>query len=53
MSEISTLLDFLEPDLASSRFGAFELKGPGEIQQASRSDGNYSAAKLASRLWLA
>ena len=34
MSEISTLLDFVESDSTSSRFGAFELKGLGEIQRA-------------------
>lgn len=34
MSEISTLLDFVESDSASGRFGAFELKGLGEIQRA-------------------
>lgn len=34
MSEISTLLDFVESDSISSRFGAFELKGLGDIQRA-------------------
>ena len=34
MSEISTLLDFVESDSTSGRFGAFELKGLGEIQRA-------------------
>ena len=33
MSEISTLLDFVELDSTSGRFGAFELKGLGEIQR--------------------
>ena len=33
-SEISTLLDFVESDSTSGRFGAFELKGLGEIQRA-------------------
>lgn len=34
LSEVSTLLDFIESDSTSGRFGAFELKGLGEIQQA-------------------
>ena len=34
MSEMSTLLDFVESDSISSKFGAFELKGLGEIQRA-------------------
>ena len=34
MSEISALLDFVESDSTSGRFGAFELKGLGEIQRA-------------------
>ena len=34
MSEISTLLDFVESDSTSARFGAFELKGLGEIKRA-------------------
>ena len=38
MSEISTLLDFVESDSTSGRFGAFELKGLGEIQRAFGSD---------------
>ncbi|KAF9653968.1 hypothetical protein BDM02DRAFT_3107153 [Thelephora ganbajun] len=34
MSEISTLLDFVDSDSTSGKFGAFELKGLGEIQRA-------------------
>lgn len=34
MSEMSTLLDFVESDSTSGKFGAFELKGLGEIQRA-------------------
>lgn len=34
MSEMSTLLDFVESGPTSGKFGAFELKGLGEIQQA-------------------
>lgn len=34
MSEMSTLLDFVDSDSTSGRFGAFELKGLGEIQRA-------------------
>jgi hypothetical protein len=34
MSEISTLLDFVESDSTSGKFGAFELRGLAEIQRA-------------------
>ncbi|KAF9793205.1 hypothetical protein BJ322DRAFT_1033345 [Thelephora terrestris] len=34
MSEISTLLDFVESDSTSGKFGAFELRGLTEIQRA-------------------
>lgn len=34
MSEMSTLLDFVESGPTSDKFGAFELKGLGEIQGA-------------------
>ena len=34
MSEMSTLLDFVESGPSPAKFGAFELKGLGEIQRA-------------------
>lgn len=34
MSEMSTLLDFVESGSTSGKFGAFELKGLGEIRRA-------------------
>jgi len=34
LSEITTLLDFVESGSTSDKFGAFELKGLGEIQRA-------------------